>query len=165
MTGRLRGGGGCAGRPANWCSRSRARAAGRVTNRLPPDRCRSATGLLGGSVGSYIPVAMMKGAIAIPDVDPKTWRSRGRKKRKQPAVATIVTPAPMKKRAGPITRQNEQINATGQQRRSAIVEPKKPRNTMLAHLVDDYDPEAHRRAGEKAQELFREIVRHAAKRD
>jgi hypothetical protein len=29
---------------------------------------------------------------------------------------------------------------------------------MLAHLVDDYDPEAHRRAGEKADELFREIV-------
>jgi hypothetical protein len=108
---------------------------------------------------------MIRGRIAIPDVDPKTWRSRGRKRRKQPAVAAIVTPAPMKKRAGPITRQNEQINATGQQRRSAIVEPKKPRNTMLAHLVDDYDPEAHRRAGEKAQELFREIVRHAAKRD
>jgi hypothetical protein len=109
---------------------------------------------------------MIRGRIAIPDVDPKTWRSRGRKKRKQqPAVAAIVTPAPMKKRAGPITRLNEQINDTGQERRSAIVEPKKPRNTMLAHLVDDHDPEAHRRAGEKAAELFREIVRRAAKRD
>jgi hypothetical protein len=36
---------------------------------------------------------------------------------------------------------------------------------MLAHLIDDYDPEAHHRAGEKADELFREIVRRAAKRD
>ena len=33
---------------------------------------------------------------------------------------------------------------------------------MLAHLLDDYDPEEHRRAGEKADELFREIVRRAA---
>ena len=48
---------------------------------------------------------------------------------------------------------------------SAIVEPKKPRNTMLAHLIDDHDREAPRRAGEKADELFREIVRRAAKRD
>jgi hypothetical protein len=53
-----------------------------------------------GSLGSYIPAAMMKGRIAIPDVDPKTWRSRGRKrKRTQLALAcAIVTPAPMKKR-------------------------------------------------------------------
>jgi hypothetical protein len=35
---------------------------------------------------------------------------------------------------------------------------------MLSDLLDDYDPEAHRRAGEKADELFREIVRRAAKR-
>jgi hypothetical protein len=56
-------------------------------------------GLLGGSVGSYIPAAMMKGRIAIPDVDIKTWRSRGGKRtRTQPALASaIVTPAPMKK--------------------------------------------------------------------
>ena len=126
------------------------------------------TVLLGGSVSSYIPIAMIRGRIAIPDVDPKTWRSRGRKRKQtQPAVAAIVTPAPMKKRAGPITRLNEQTDDTGPEppRRSAIVEPKKPRNTMLAHLVDDYDPEAPRRAGEKADELFREIVRRAAKRD
>jgi hypothetical protein len=105
---------------------------------------------------------MIRGRIAIPDVDPKTWRSCGRKRRKQPAVAAIVTPAPMKKRAGPITRLNEQINDTGQERRSAIVEPKKLRNTMLAHLMDDFDPEEHRRTGEKADELFREIVRRVA---
>jgi len=52
-----------------------------------------------------------------------------------------------------------------QPQRSAIIEAKKPRNTILAHLIDDSDPEAPRRAGEKANELFREIVRRAAKRD
>jgi hypothetical protein len=57
-----------------------------------------------GSAGSYIPAAMIRGRIAIPDVDPKTWRSRGRKrKRAQPALASaIVTPAPMKKAAGSV---------------------------------------------------------------
>ena len=70
----------------------------------------------------------------------------------------IVTPGLMKKRL-----KEPVINP---QRTSAIVEPKKPRNTMLAHLLDGYDPEAHRRTGEKADELFREIVRRAAnKRD
>jgi hypothetical protein len=33
---------------------------------------------------------------------------------------------------------------------------------MLAHLIDDFDPEEHRRTGEKADELFREIVRRVA---
>ena len=100
---------------------------------------------------------MIRGRIAIPDVDPKTWRSRGRKKKRtQPAMASaIVTPAPMKKR-------RQMADGQEQPQRSAIVEPKKPRNTMLAHLIDDYDPEAHRRAGEKADELFREIVRRVA---
>jgi hypothetical protein len=43
---------------------------------------------------------LIRGRIAIPDNDPKTWRSRGRqKKRTQPALASaIVTSAPMKKR-------------------------------------------------------------------
>jgi hypothetical protein len=44
---------------------------------------------------------MMRGRIAIPDKDPKTWRSHGGKKRTQPALASaIVTPAPMKKQQG-----------------------------------------------------------------
>jgi hypothetical protein len=103
---------------------------------------------------------MIRGRIAIPDKDPKTWHSRGRKKRKQPAVASaIVTPAPMKKRRGPVI-QDEQL----QPRRSAIVEPKRKPKNMLAHRLND-DPKAHHRAGEKAQELFREIVHRAAKRD
>jgi hypothetical protein len=56
---------------------------------------------------------MIRGRIAIPDVDPKTWRSRGRKrKRAQPALASaIVTPAPMKKRQGPLTWLGDQVVA------------------------------------------------------
>jgi hypothetical protein len=95
---------------------------------------------------------VIRGNIAIPNVDPKTWRSRGRKRRKQPAIASaIVTPAPMKKRRiaiPPITC-------------PVIVEPRKPRNTMLAHLLEDITPEEHRRRGELADNLFREIVRRA----
>ena len=53
-----------------------------------------------------------------------------------------------------------------QPRRSAIVEPKTSRANIFGD-VPDYDPEAHRRGGEKADELFREIVRRATanKRD
>jgi hypothetical protein len=110
----------------------------------------------------HLPVAMIRGCIAIPDVDPKTWRSRGRN-RKQPALASaIVTPAPMKKRrlSGTVTRRR-----TARSSRDGLRSSSRPRNTMLAHLVDDYDPEAHRRAGEKADELFREIVRRAARKE
>jgi hypothetical protein len=42
---------------------------------------------------------MIRGDIAIPDIDPKTGRAKARKKRARPASASaIVTPAPMKKR-------------------------------------------------------------------
>jgi hypothetical protein len=66
----------------------------------------------------------------------------------------------MKKRRGPVI-QDEQL----QPRRSAIVEPKRKPKNMLAHLIEDYDPEAHRRPGEKADELFREIMRRAARKE
>jgi len=33
---------------------------------------------------------------------------------------------------------------------------------MLAHLLEDVPPKEHRRRGEKADELFRTIVRRAA---
>ena len=57
-------------------------------------------------------------------------------------------------RAGRLSEQQQTSdNSQQQQRRSAIVEPKQ-RNKL-----DDYDREEHRRAGEKAQELFREIAR------
>ena len=60
-----------------------------------------------------------------------------KKKRTQPALASpIVTPAPMKKR-------RQMTDGQEHPQRAAIVEPKKARNTMLAHLIDDYDPEAH----------------------
>jgi hypothetical protein len=49
--------------------------------------------------------------------------------------------------------------------RSAIIEAKKPRNSMLAHLLDDITPEEHRRRSELADELFRTIVRRASKSD
>jgi len=91
---------------------------------------------------------MILGNIAIPSVDPKTWRSRGRKKGKQPVLATaIVTPSPMKKRMkGSVIRLGASI---------------------IGPAPDDYDPEEHRRRGALADELFREIVRRLAakKRD
>jgi hypothetical protein len=76
--------------------------------------------------GFHLPAVMIRGRIAIPDVDPKTWRSRGRKgKQTQPAMApAIVTPAPMKKR-------RQMKDGQEQPLQSAIVGPKKPRNTML----------------------------------
>jgi hypothetical protein len=56
----------------------------------------------------------------------RAWRSRGRKKKRtQPALASaIVTPAPMKKR-------RQMMDGQELPQRSAIVEPKKRRNTML----------------------------------
>ncbi len=116
---------------------------------------------------------MIRGRIAIPDKDPKTWRARGRKKKgAQPAPASvIVTPAPTKKRSASQRRDadsaQQQVVTPGsalvapppETKRSAIIEPKrKP-------LLDDYDPEAHRRAGDKADELFRKIVRRAARKE
>ena len=112
---------------------------------------------------------MIRGRIAIPDKDPKSWRSRGRKKKRtQPALASaIVTPAPMKKRRkGSVIRLSEQVAPDQPQpRRSAIVEPKRRPNAMLAHLLEDSTPEEHRRRGELADELFRTIVRRASKSD
>jgi len=111
---------------------------------------------------------MMKGRIAIPGRDPKTWRAKGRK-RKQPAAmaCAIVTPPPMKKRLkGPDHRLSEQQQANNngleQPRRSAIVEPKRKPNSMLAHLLADItDAERNRRA-DLAEAMFREIKRRAA---
>jgi hypothetical protein len=101
---------------------------------------------------------MIKGNIATPNVDPKTWRSRGRKKRPQPAMASaIVTPALMQKRP---TVGNQE---TEQPKRSAIVEPKRRPNSMHPHLLDHDGSEAeHRRRGELADELLREIKRRVA---
>ena len=67
---------------------------------------------------------MIRGRIAIPDVDPKTWRSRGRKKKRtQPAMASaIVTPAPMKKRRLSVAKQQMPTGGHEEQpRQSAIM--------------------------------------------
>jgi hypothetical protein len=97
---------------------------------------------------------MIKGRIAIPSVDPKTWRAKGRK-RKQPALASaIVTPAPMKKRLTPKT-------SAATTFKSAIVEPKR-KPTMLAHLLEDITPEERERRADMIVEMFREICRRAA---
>ena len=103
---------------------------------------------------------MIRGNIATPNVDPKTWRAKGRKKRPQPAMASaIVIPAPMKKRP---TVGNQE---TEEPKRSAIVEPKrKPTNLLHPHLLDHDGSEAeHRRRGELADKLFRTIVQRATK--
>jgi hypothetical protein len=91
---------------------------------------------------------MIKGNIATPNVDPKTWR-KGRKKRSQPAIAAaIVTPAKVKERGH-----------TG----SAIVEQKqRSGNSMLAHLSVDITDEERNRRADMADEMFRELRRRAA---
>ena len=79
---------------------------------------------------------------------------RKRKPRTYPEnMPAIVTPAPMKKRREQTT---ERANDNGQ-------EPQpKTRTAKIFGDVPDYDLEEHRRAGDKAEELFREIVRRAA---
>jgi hypothetical protein len=87
-----------------------------------------------------------------------------RKKRKQPALASaIVTPAPLKK--GPprhVVRLRDQApekaNGDGpeQPRRSAVVEPKRASRTFGP--APDLDEEEHRRRGDAADALFREIA-------
>jgi hypothetical protein len=109
---------------------------------------------------------MIRGNIAIPDKDPKSWRSRGRKKRKQPAVASaIVTSAPLKKRKGPVIRldphQRSEDDPTTKTR-SAIVEPKRKPTSMLAHLLEEITEEERNRRADMAEEMFREICRRAA---
>jgi hypothetical protein len=100
------------------------------------------------------------GKIAIPDRDPKTWRSKGRKRRQQPALASAIVHAGAdEKRRGPAASDDPTPPA-----RSAIVEPKRKPNTMLSHLLDhDGSDEEHRRRGELADKLFRTIVQRAAK--
>lgn len=46
--------------------------------------------------------------------------------------------------------------------RPAIVEPKQKPRTTIFGAVPDSDPEEHRRRGEAADALWRELVRRAA---
>jgi hypothetical protein len=64
-------------------------------------------------------------SIVVYDRDPKSWREGSRKRRKQPDVPAIVE---------------------GESKRqvSAIVEPKRKPNSMLAHLLEEItDEERH----------------------
>jgi hypothetical protein len=98
---------------------------------------------------------VMIGNIAVPSA--KSLR-RPRPKRKPRAypenMPVIVTPPPMRKRRPSVAQQ---------QMPTIIVEPRKPRNSMLAHLLEDIPPKEHRRRGELADNLFREIVRRASR--
>jgi hypothetical protein len=103
---------------------------------------------------------MIRGNIAIPGKDPKTWRAKGRKKRSQPAIASaIVTPGKPKRRS---SIQSEMEDGYEQPQRPAIVEPKRKPNTMLAHLLADITDEERNRRADLADAMFREIKRRAA---
>jgi hypothetical protein len=88
-----------------------------------------------------------------------------RKKRKQPAIVSrIVTPAPLKPLKGPVIRLEAQVPkrtefppAEPQPHPSAIVEAKQKR-TAVFDPAPDHDPEAHQRAGDAADALWRELV-------
>jgi hypothetical protein len=90
--------------------------------------------------------------------------------RKRKAVALdvpgIVTPAPTKKRQGPVirlgTKGAEAVNDNGD-RKSAIVTAKNPRRSRFGE-VPDMTPEEHRRRGDAADALFREMKRQIAEK-
>ena len=101
---------------------------------------------------------MIRGRIAVPDRDPKTWRSKGRKKRPQPAIASAIVTAKVKGKGGDAELQAAKTHHPG----SAIVEPKRKTNSMLAHLLGDITDEERNRRADLADEMFREICRRAA---
>jgi hypothetical protein len=90
--------------------------------------------------------------------------------RKRKAVAldvpAIVTPAPTKKRQDPVirlgTKGAEAVNDNGD-RKSAIVTAKNPHRRLWRFGdVPDMTPEEHRRRGDAADALFREMKRQIA---
>jgi hypothetical protein len=105
---------------------------------------------------------MMKGRIAIHERDPKSWRAKGRKPKPAPGLPRIVeakSPAKSKRLSGNAC---QMPDGQEQPRRSAIVEPKRKTNSMLAHLLDDISDEERNRRADLADEMFREIRRRAA---
>jgi hypothetical protein len=111
--------------------------------------------VLAGTVSALQICGVIRGNIAVPDRDPKTWRAKGRKKRPQPAIASaIVTPAKVKGQMGEAELQAAKTP------RSAIVEAKG--NSMLAHLLSEVTDEERNRRADLADEMFREICRKAA---
>jgi len=87
------------------------------------------------------------------------------RKRKKPAIVSrIVTPAKLKPLKGPVIRlgANWSDDTTNKpQRRSAIVEPKRRPQTSIFGAAPDMTAEEHRRRGDGAAEVFREVVRRA----
>ena len=80
-------------------------------------------------------------------------------------VPTIVEAKPPKKRLnGPVIRLNGEVASDDptSPMRSAIVEPKRKPNSMLAHLLDEITDEERNRRADLAEEMFREIRRRAA---
>jgi len=100
-----------------------------------------------------------------------TYRYK-RPPRKRKAVAldvpAIVKPTPTKKRHGPMirlgTKRAEAVNDNGDQpRAAAIVTAKNPRRSRLGFSeVPDMTPEEHKRRGDAADALFREMKRQIA---
>jgi hypothetical protein len=90
--------------------------------------------------------------------------------RKRKAVAldvpAIVKPAPTKKQRGPVIRTKgaEAVNDNGDQpRAAAIVTAKNPRRGRFGD-VPDMTPEEHKRRGDAADALFREMKRQIAEK-
>jgi hypothetical protein len=97
-----------------------------------------------------------------------------RKKRKQPPIANrIVTPAPLKPLKGPVIRLGAENTALPgevaesskleQPKRLAIVEPKRKRSSVFGDAPNP-TPEDLKQAGDKADALWRELVRRATGR-
>jgi len=92
-----------------------------------------------------------------------------RKRKAQAAalnVPAIVTPAPTKKqRQGPVirlgTKEAKAVNDNGD-RKSAIVTAKNPHQRGRFGDVPDMAPEEHKRRGDAADALFREMKRQIA---
>jgi hypothetical protein len=107
---------------------------------------------------------MIRGSIATPNIDPKTWRGKGRKPKQSAVASAIVTAtAPKKRQRGPVTRLDADVRSdeATTQRRSAIVEPKSRRASVFGDVPDITDEERNRRA-DMADAMFREIKRRAA---
>ena len=86
--------------------------------------------------------------------------------RKRKAVAldmpAIVTPAPTKKRQGPVIRLGTKgAEAVNGDRKSAIVTAKNPRRGRFGD-VPDMTPDEHKRRGDVGDALFREMKRQIA---
>jgi hypothetical protein len=85
------------------------------------------------------------------------------KKRTPPALASvIVTPAPMKKRLGPVIRlgAEDRSDDTTHPPRPAIVTARHPRRRSFAD-APELAPEEYQRRSDGADALFRELVRRA----